>query len=133
LLQWQILGRPGLKECAIKIARLSAWLLAASIIIVSVVPPWLRPETNLPHHFEHFGVFCATGAAFMFGYSQRALKLAVALVGFAGFIEIVQIFVPGRHARLTDFIVDAAALPVGMAIASLAGARKLHQAAETSG
>ena len=69
----------------------------------------------------------------MFGYSQRALKLAVALVGFAGFIEIVQIFVPGRHARLTDFIVDAAALPVGMAIASLAGARKLHQAAETSG
>jgi VanZ family protein len=32
---------------------------------------------------------------------------------FAGFVEIAQLFVPGRHARLSDFIVDALAMCVG--------------------
>ena len=108
-----------IKEDAVKAARLVAWLLMSSIVILSVVPPGLRPETALPHSAEHFGIFFATGAAFMFGYNRYKFQLVIGLIGFAGLVEIVQIFIPGRHARLSDFIVDAAALPLGMAIASL--------------
>jgi hypothetical protein len=40
--------------------------------------------------------------------------LATRLVFFSGAVEIAQLFVPGRHARLSDFIVDALAITVGV-------------------
>jgi VanZ family protein len=116
-----------MKKLAEKAARIAAWVLALAIVILSIVPAEFRPQTSMPHQFEHFAIFFATGVAFMCGYSQRALKVAIALVVFAGMIEIVQIYVPGRHARLSDFIVDAAALCAGLALASVGGARRLHQ------
>jgi len=42
------------------------------------------------------------------------------LVIFAGVIEFAQLFVPGRHARLSDFIIDAFGACVGAALASVA-------------
>jgi VanZ family protein len=119
---------PKMRVLAAKAARITAWILAFAIVVLSIVPPGLRPETNMPHMFEHFAIFFATGAAFACGYGQRALEVAIALVAFAGLIEIAQIYVPGRHARVSDFIVDAAALCVGIALASLVGA-KLQQLA----
>src|ERR1700685_1844661 len=110
---------PKMRMLAAKAARIAAWILALAIVVLSIVPPGLRPETNMPHHLEHFAIFFATGVAFISGYGQRALGVAIALVAFAGLIEIAQLYVPGRHARLSDFIVDAAALCVGMALALL--------------
>jgi len=49
------------------------------------------------------------------------------LVIFAGAVELAQTGVPGRHARLSDFIVDALAACVGVAIASILAARTLEQ------
>ena len=37
------------------------------------------------------------------------------LVGFVGVIEIAQLVVPGRHARLSDFLIDAFAVSIGLA------------------
>jgi VanZ family protein len=33
---------------------------------------------------------------------------------FCGGIELAQLMIPGRHARLSDFFVDAAAICVGI-------------------
>ena len=49
-------------------ARVSAWILAVAIAVLSVVPPELRPDTGVPHYFEHFLVYAAMGAAFGIGY-----------------------------------------------------------------
>jgi len=38
-----------------------------------------------------------------------------------GILELLQLFVPGRHARLEDFVVDALAALVGFAIAGAIG------------
>jgi hypothetical protein len=43
--------------------------------------------------------------------------VAIGLVIFAGAIELAQLFAPGRHARLSDFIVDASAACIGLAAA----------------
>jgi VanZ family protein len=102
-----------------KAARISAWSLAAVIVILSLVPPTLRPETGGPHSLEHFTIFAATGFAFGLGYKRRHDLLAVLLVIFSGSIEIAQLFVPGRHARLGDFIIDAVAACIGLVVASL--------------
>jgi VanZ family protein len=108
-----------------KTARLVGWFLALVIIVLSLVPPWLRPETGMPHDLEHFMIFLATGVAFGFGYSHRPIAVMITLVIFAGVLELAQTLAPGRHARLSDFIVDALALCVGVAIAPLLGVRTL--------
>jgi VanZ family protein len=93
--------------------------LATAIVILSVVPPALRPETALPHDLEHFIIYFATGVAFAVGYQIRASLLVTLLVIFSGVVEIAQLFVPGRHARLSDFVVDALAVTFGAMAASL--------------
>jgi VanZ family protein len=102
-----------------KIARIAAWLLMAAIVSLSVVPPSLRPQTSAPHSVEHFTIFAAAGFAFGLGYKHRHDLLAVLLVIFSGSIEISQLFVLGRHARLGDFIIDAIAACMGLVMASL--------------
>jgi VanZ family protein len=108
-------------------ARIAAWLLAAIILILSVVPPWLRPETPAPHDLEHFAIFVAAGAAFGFGYNRRPIPLMAALVLFTGVIEAAQLFVPDRHARLSDFMVDALAACIGVTIALITNHTMLQQ------
>ena len=100
------------------LARALAWSLATAIVVLSVVPPTLRPETTLPHDLEHVAIFWATGVAFALGYGLTPL-LATALVVFSGGVEIVQMFMPGRHARLSDFVVDALASVIGLITVSL--------------
>jgi VanZ family protein len=102
------------------VSRFAGWLLALLITALSLLPPNLRPETGAPHHFEHFAIFCATGVAFGAGYTSNRTALAAALVFFAGAIEFAQIFAPGRHARLSDFVVDAVAACIGVGLSVLA-------------
>ena len=104
-----------------KAARIAAWSLAAVIVILSLVPSTLRPETGAPHSLEHFAIFAATGFAFGLGYKRRHDLIAILLVIFSGAIEIAQLFVQGRHARLGDFIIDAVAACIGLVMASLLG------------
>jgi VanZ family protein len=101
------------------LVRTVAWSLAAVIVALSVVPPGLRPETGTPHHLEHFLIFAATGLAFGLGYRKHSL-VAPLLVAFSGGVELAQLFVPGRHARLGDFVVDALAACFGLLAATLA-------------
>jgi hypothetical protein len=50
-----------------------AWLLAGTIVVLSLSPPPVRPTTGAAHDLEHFLIFLATGMAFGFGYSRRAV------------------------------------------------------------
>ncbi len=120
---------PRTKFFALQAARVAGWLLALAILILTVVPARLRPETGLSSHTEHFGIFVLTGIMFAYGYGRRLTLVALALVAFAGLIEFLQLFVPGRHARASDLAVDAASACVGVVLASLLGARKLDQSA----
>jgi VanZ family protein len=114
----------------LKAARIAAWLLSATIVVASLVPPELRPTTDAPHDLEHFAIYAATGLAFGLGYGPR-YPVTIAMVIFAGAIEVAQLFVPGRHARLSDFIVDALAACIGLA-ASHVLMRKLGATFDTS-
>jgi hypothetical protein len=102
------------------ISRVGGWVLAAAILTLSFVPPTLRPDTGAPHDFEHFAIFCATGITFGVGYGGSRRLMSIALVVFAGAVEFGQLFVPDRHARLSDFVVDAAAACIGVLFAAVA-------------
>ena len=93
--------------------------LLVAVLALSVVPPELRPVTEAPHDVEHFAIFVVLGGAAVLGYS---LTFRVWIIGgplYAAFIEIIQLVVPGRHARLSDFVVDAAAVLIGSCCAAL--------------
>jgi VanZ family protein len=99
-----------------RIFQVTAWLLALTIVILSLSPPSIRPTTGAPHNLEHLLIFLATGMAFGLGYPRRFWSLCIALLAFAAAIEIAQIWVPGRHARLSDFLVDATASCLGVGL-----------------
>jgi VanZ family protein len=102
------------------LTRVVAWSLAAAIVVLSIVPPRFRPETALPHDLEHFAIFFVTGIAFSISYQPKRLHLIALLVIFSGVVELSQLFVPGRHARVTDFVVDALAVCAGVVTPLLA-------------
>jgi VanZ family protein len=104
--------------------RVVAWLLVAVITVLSLVPPAERPITGAPHNLEHLAIFLAAGVAFGAGYSARVLALPIGLTLFSGALELAQIFVPGRHAELGDFAVDAVAACAG-ALAGAIAARRI--------
>jgi VanZ family protein len=95
------------------ISRVVAWLLLLAIVVLSLVPPSLRP-TTAPHQIEHAAIFLATGISFGFAYLGREWLLSVGAIIFCAVIEIAQLYVPGRHARLSDFVVDATAAVLGV-------------------
>ena len=86
------------------------------IIVLSLSPPSIRPTTGAAHGLEILLIFLATGMAVGFGYLRRARLLILALPTFAAAIEIAQNWVSGRHARMTDFLVDAAASCFGVGL-----------------
>jgi VanZ family protein len=108
-----------MKLSAQALYRLGGWCLALLITALSLVPPDLRPESGTPLRFEHFAIFCATGAAFGLGYRSQRLSAATGLLLFAGALEFAQMFAPGRYARISDFLVDAFAACVGVALTAL--------------
>ena len=67
-----------LREASLQlVVRIVAWSLATTIVVLSLVPSELRPETSLPHILEHCLIFAATGAAFGLGYEARRGVLAI--------------------------------------------------------
>lgn len=101
-----------------RLFRLTAWLLLIAIVVLSVVPPHLRPVTPAPHDVEHLAIFLMTGLAFGFGYASRHGFQVVGLVAFAAAIEVIQLAIPGRHSRLSDFLVDAVSVSVGVILSA---------------
>jgi VanZ family protein len=102
-----------------------AWLLLLLIVVLSFVPADYRPITPIPHGLEHAAIFILTGLAFGLGSTRRRYWMEIAgLVAFSAAIEIVQLGIPGRHARLHDFLVDAVSASIGVCLAFLVSRRK---------
>jgi VanZ family protein len=101
------------------INRVAAWLLLSAIVVLTLVPPSLRPTTFVPHKIEHAGIFLAVGISFGMGYVGRERLLSIGAIVFCAVIELAQLYVPGRHARLSDFIVDAIAGLIGVFVGSI--------------
>jgi VanZ family protein len=100
------------------IFRIFAWLLAAAVAFATLGPPSYRPHSYFGQNGEHALAFVLIGLAFGLAYTQRRLLTAAIAVTGIGLIEILQLWAPGRHARWSDFIVDALAACAGLAVAA---------------
>jgi VanZ family protein len=94
--------------------RLFAWLLAAAVTFATLGPPHLRPHSDLGQDGEHVLAFVLIGLAFGSAYNQSRLLTSLTAVLMIGVLEILQLWAPGRHARIEDFVVDALAACFGL-------------------
>ena len=96
-----------------------AWILAAAVTFATLGPPTYRPHaSDLGQNGEHAFAFILVGLAFGLAYSRNRWKTAAISLATIGLLEVLQLLVPGRHARLSDFVVDALAACAGLAFAA---------------
>jgi hypothetical protein len=100
--------------------RLLAWLALIVILVVTVSPHEARPHLALHSaNFERALAFAALGCLFGGGYHRRWL-LALCLVVLGAFgMEMAQLLVTDRHARIMDAEVKAFAGALGVVIGSI--------------
>jgi VanZ family protein len=100
-----------------RVFQLGAWFCLATIGLLSLVAPSLRPVTFLPHNAEHVAIFTLAGLAMGLGYPNRTTQHMAGLTLFAAAVELAQFYAPGRHPRISDFVVDALAACAGVVVA----------------
>ena len=82
---------------------LTAWALLGFVVFATWGPQSLRPHLG-GAQFERFGAYFVAAMAFVFAYPRRPLLIAVAAVIVALFLELGQLFIPGRDAGVADAI-----------------------------
>jgi VanZ family protein len=90
------------------VARALAWVGILAIIILSVVPAADRPVTGAGHLFEHLAAYALVAGVFAIGYHRSLIWTLLLAFFFCCGIELLQVPLPTRHARVTDFIIDFA-------------------------
>jgi len=88
------------------IVRALAWFGIAAIVVLSVVPADERPVTGTGQDFEHLTAFGLVAGMFAIGYSFALTRLLLMALLFCGGIELLQVPLPTRHARVSDFAID---------------------------
>ncbi|MGY2908062.1 VanZ family protein [Bradyrhizobium sp. URHC0002] len=100
------------------ILRLFAWGLTAAVAFATLGPAAQRPHSNLGQNGEHALAFVVLGLALGLAHTRNRLPTAIFVIAFTGLVEILQLWAPGRHARLEDFLVDALAASFGLVAAA---------------
>jgi hypothetical protein len=97
-------------------ARVLMWVGVLAIVLLSVVPAVDRPVTGGGQLFEHFTAFAVVAGVFAIGYRlSLARQLFFALI-FCGGVELLQLPLSTRHARMSDFFIDLVAAWFAIAV-----------------
>jgi VanZ family protein len=103
-----------------KYLRILAITLLVGLVLVTVVPASERPVTGIQHHLEHGLAFFVAGFCFALAFEFSIAWTLSAAVAFTLALECLQIPLPSRHARLSDFVVDTIGICVGILLARYA-------------
>lgn len=94
----------------------TAWTGIALLSLMTIVPAAERPTTGLPHGFEHVAAFGMVGIFCGLAFRLKPLPLYGYAFLFSAALELVQIPLPSRHARLEDFLFDTIGAWLGLAL-----------------
>jgi VanZ family protein len=102
--------------------RVLAWCSVVLLAVLSLLPSQAMVRTGLPGRLEHFVAYAGSAAVAMAGYgaSRGSMQIIGGLWVYAGILEYLQHFSPGRHPSLADFAASAfGAMCGGLAVAFL--------------
>jgi VanZ family protein len=94
-------------------SRFAAWVCIVAIAILSLVPN--MPRTEMGGHAEHVLAYAGTAFIAAMAYSERGTAIVLfGLIAYAGTLEFLQHFSPGRTSRFEDFVFSTAGVLVGI-------------------
>ena len=114
------------------ISRLAALVLLAVITFATLSPIQLRPHLG-DANVERALAYVLFGLAVACGFPSRVMHTVLFVCAVAGVLEFLQVFDPGRHARLADALVKAAAGVAGILLGRIIIAVATRAAARRSG
>ncbi len=92
----------------LRLLRAIAWSGVAGIVVLSLLPGQVRPDLHpfQVTQLEHLGAYFVTGAVLSLAYTERRLHILIGmfLATLAAVLEISQLLIPGRQARMLDWI-----------------------------
>ena len=112
--------------------RVMTWVCLLVIAILSLLPADVMVRTGFNGRVEHFVAYAGTMliAGFGYGMQRGALLKMMALCAYAGVLEVLQNFSPGRHPAFLDFVASSSGVFAGgllsiltLALLSKVGAR----------
>jgi VanZ family protein len=96
-------------------------LAMIAIAVLALVPGQWQWRTGLPPQLEHFVAYFGLGLVLGVAWppTRRViLSIGLLLIAFAGVLEILQHWAPGRDARLIDALISVGGAITGLAIAA---------------
>jgi VanZ family protein len=104
-----------------RLARLTGGVAVLGIIVLSVIPGELRPQSGFPSIAEHFIFYLGGAGLLALGYEKWVSAGVVALVLSlaAVILELAQLVIPHRDANLLDVLMSAAGAIIGAGLARL--------------
>lgn len=96
-------------------SRIASLVILIAIVFVTLSPIGLRPQTGHPG-LERAAAYLLLGATLGVGFSRWIWHALIFIVCVAGVLELLQFVDPGRHARLGDMLVKAAAGVIGITL-----------------
>jgi VanZ family protein len=126
-----------------QVAVVSYHLACASTLIalavLSLLPRDNVPRTELGGHWDHILAYASTALLFAISAHRRSWPIILlALIAYAGVLEVLQSFVPGRTSQIGDFSYSAVGVITGFIVVRLiqlvarSGAKDAHNAKSIS-
>lgn len=102
------------------VARVVGVICVGALAVLSLIPGADVPRTGAPHAVEHFIAYAIT--ALVLGLAYRDLKvrlnLGLALILFAGLMEIAQFWALSRGPNVSDWLAGAIGVGAGFLAAA---------------
>ena len=100
------------------ITRLAAWVCFGFVAVLSLLPSAEMVRTSFGGHVEHAMAYAVLAALMRLGYpAWGAGRLVLALVAYAGLLECMQNFSPGRGPAVADWLASSAGVLIGVGVA----------------
>lgn len=110
----------GLYQLAAPAIRVAAWASIVALAALSLAPSAHIARTGLGGHVEHLSAYACAAIAVAIACSELGpLRILVALLAYAGLLEFLQRFSPGRTSSFRDFMFSAGGILLGVAVVVL--------------
>ncbi len=105
----------------VMLTRMAAWLAVLTIVVLSVAPGKMRPHVLGNDLAEHCVAYFITASLFASGYQEsiHLLSSGVLLATCAGLLELVQLWIPGRMANVSEFAAGMLAAWLGLLVVAV--------------
>jgi VanZ family protein len=93
----------------VQLPRILTWFCVALLAVLSLLPAEKMMRTGLPGGLEHFVAYAGSAATAVAGYDIRwgIARIIGCFWLYAGLLEYLQHFSPGRHPSIADFAMSS--------------------------